>query len=148
MSLRENLNDMMKEALRSKDKERLCTLRLVLSEVKKKEIDEKVIVTDEIMIAIASKMIKERKDSVSQYSAANRQDLVEKEENEIKIISEFLPAQLTEEELDLVIKETIAESGAQSVKELGKVMALLKPKVQGRTDMGQLSSKLKDLLSR
>ncbi len=148
MSLRETLNDMMKEAMRSKDKERLGTLRLVLSEVEKKEIDEKVIVTDEIMIAIASKMIKERKDSVSQYSAANRQDLVDKEESEISVISEFLPKQLTEDELVQIIRDTVSESGAQSVKELGKVMTLIKPKVQGRTDMGQLSARIKELLSR
>ncbi|MBQ8707203.1 MAG: GatB/YqeY domain-containing protein [Succinivibrionaceae bacterium] len=147
MALRENLNDLMKEAMRSKDMARLGTLRLVLAEVKKKEIDEKVTVTDDIMIAIVSKMIKERKDSIDQYAAANRQDLVDKEQAEIGVISEFLPAQLTAEELSETIRTAIAEAGATSAREMGKVMAILKPKVQGRADMGNVSSILKDLLS-
>ncbi len=147
MSLRDNLNEEIKNAMRAKDKERLGALRLVLAEVKKKEIDEKVDVTDDVMIAIASKMIKERKDSVSQYQAANRPELAAKEEAEIAVISEFLPAQLSEEELSNLIKEAIKETGATSIKELGKIMGYLKPKVQGRTDLGALSGKIKALLS-
>ena len=99
------------------------------------------------MIAIVSKMIKERKDSIDQYAAANRQDLVDKEQAEIGVISEFLPAQLTAEELSETIRTAIAEAGATSAREMGKVMAILKPKVQGRADMGNVSSILKDLLS-
>lgn len=148
MTLRERLNDEMKEAMRAKDKDRLGTLRLILAEVKKKEIDEKVTVTDEVMVAIASKMIKERKDSSAQYQAAGRQDLVDKEEGEISVISGFLPPQLTADELDSLISEAITASGAASPKEMGKVIALLKSKVQGRTDMGRLSALVKEALSR
>lgn len=147
MSLRDQLNEEIKNAMRAKDKDRLGALRLVLAEVKKKEIDEQVIVTDDVMIAIASKMIKERKDSVSQYQAANRPELAAKEEAEITVISEFLPTQLSDEELTNVINEAIKETAATSIKELGKVMNYLKPKVQGRTDLGALSGKVKALLS-
>ncbi|MGN1356581.1 MAG: GatB/YqeY domain-containing protein [Succinivibrionaceae bacterium] len=147
MSLREDLNEEIKNAMRSKDKERLGALRLILAEVKKKEIDEQVTVTDDVMVAIASKMIKERRDSVSQYQAANRPELAAKEEAEIAVISEFLPAPLTEEELADLIREAVDATGAASIKELGKVMTFLKPKVQGRTDMGALSGKIKNVLS-
>lgn len=147
MSLREDLNEEIKNAMRSKDKERLGALRLILAEVKKKEIDEQVTVTDDVMVAIASKMIKERRDSVSQYQAANRPELAAKEEAEIAVISEFLPAPLTEEELADLIREAVDATGASSIKELGKVMTFLKPKVQGRTDMGTLSGKIKNVLS-
>lgn len=147
MSLREDLNEEIKNAMRSKDKERLGALRLILAEVKKKEIDEQVTVTDDVMVAIASKMIKERRDSVSQYQAANRPELAAKEEAEIAVISEFLPAPLTEEELADLIREAVDATGATSIKELGKVMTFLKPKVQGRTDMGALSGKIKNVLS-
>lgn len=147
MSLREDLNEEIKNAMRSKDKERLGALRLILAEVKKKEIDEQVTVTDDVMVAIASKMIKERRDSVSQYQAANRPELAAKEEAEIAVISEFLPAPLTDEELADLIREAVDATGATSIKELGKVMTFLKPKVQGRTDMGALSGKIKNVLS-
>lgn len=147
MSLRETLNSEIKNAMLSKQKDRLGALRLVLAEVKKKEIDEKVVVTDDVMIAIASKMIKERKDSASQYRAAERADLAEKEEAEISVISEFLPAQLSAEELNAKIVEVIAQTGAADVKDLGKVMTAIKPIVQGRTDMGKLSQIVRAMLA-
>lgn len=147
MSLRETLNSEIKNAMLSKQKDRLGALRLVLAEVKKKEIDEKVVVTDDVMIAIASKMIKERKDSASQYRAAERADLADKEEAEISVISEFLPAQLSAEELNAKIVEVIAQTGAADVKDLGKVMTALKPIVQGRTDMGKLSQIVRAMLA-
>lgn len=147
MSLRETLNSEIKNAMLSKQKDRLGALRLVLAEVKKKEIDEKVVVTDDVMIAIASKMIKERKDSASQYRAAERADLADKEEAEISVISEFLPAQLSAEELNAKIVEVIAQTGATDVKDLGKVMTAIKPIVQGRTDMGKLSQIVRAMLA-
>ena len=147
MSLRETLNSEIKNAMLSKQKDRLGALRLVLAEVKKKEIDEKVVVTDDVMIAIASKMIKERKDSASQYRAAERTDLADKEEAEISVISEFLPAQLSAEELNAKIVEVIAQTGAADVKDLGKVMTAIKPIVQGRTDMGKLSQIVRAMLA-
>ncbi len=147
MSLRETLNSEIKNAMLSKQKDRLGALRLVLAEVKKKEIDEKVVVTDDVMIAIASKMIKERKDSASQYRAAERADLADKEEAEISVISEFLPAQLSAEELNAKIVEVIAQTGAADVKDLGKVMTAIKPIVQGRTDMGKLSQIVRAMLA-
>lgn len=147
MSLRETLNSEIKNAMLSKQKDRLGALRLVLAEVKKKEIDEKVVVTDDVMIAIASKMIKERKDSASQYRAAERADLADKEEAEISVISEFLPAQLSAEELNAKIVEVIAQTGAADVKDLGKVMTAIKPIVQGRTNMGKLSQIVRAMLA-
>lgn len=106
-----------------------------------------MVVTDDVMIAIASKMIKERKDSASQYRAAERADLADKEEAEISVISEFLPAQLSAEELNAKIVEVIAQTGAADVKDLGKVMTAIKPIVQGRTDMGKLSQIVRAMLA-
>lgn len=148
MSLRETLNAEIKNAMLAKNKERLGALRLLLSEVKKKEVDERITLNDEQMITIASKMIKERKDSVNQYTQANRLDLAQAEEFEISVLFEFLPAQLSEDELNKIINDTIAETGAAGPKDMGKVMSAIKPKVQGKTDMGSLSSKIKEILNK
>lgn len=151
MSLREKLNAEIKTAMLNKNKERLAALRLILAEVKKKEVDSqdrsKLLADDEV-IAIASKMIKERKDSAAQYRSGNREELALAEEAEIKVIEEFLPTQLSADELNQILNETIAELGASSPKDMGKVMAALKPKVQGKTDMGALSGLVKALLNK
>lgn len=150
MSLRETLNAEIKKAMINKEKNRLAALRLLLAEVKKIEVessDRSQLLPDDQVIAIASKMIKERKDSASQYRAANREELAAAEEAEIAVISEFLPAQLSAEELNKILQETIAEVGATSPKDMGKVMTAIKPKVQGKTDMGALSGLVKAALN-
>lgn len=151
MSLREQLNAEIKSAMLNKNKERLAALRLLLSEVKKIEVesqDRSQMLGDDQVIAIVSKMIKERKDSANQYKNAGREELAAAEESEIAVLSEFLPAQLSEEELNKLIEETIAEVGASSAKDMGKVMTAIKPKVQGKTDMGALSGLIKTILSK
>ncbi|HEX4937269.1 MAG TPA: GatB/YqeY domain-containing protein [Candidatus Kapabacteria bacterium] len=140
------INEAVKDAMRAKDKDRLGTLRLATSEFKKIEVDERVTLDDARVIAILDKMIKQRKDSVTQFNAGGRADLAAKEQAEISVLQEFLPAALSDAELEALMKKAIAESGAEGMKDMGKVMAILKPQVQGRTDMGAVSQKIKALL--
>lgn len=140
------INEAVKDAMRAKDKDRLGTLRLATSEFKKIEVDERVTLDDARVIAVLDKMIKQRKDSVTQFNAGGRADLAEKEQAEISVLQEFLPAALSDAELEALMKKAIAESGAEGMKDMGKVMAILKPQVQGRTDMGAVSQKIKALL--
>jgi len=145
-AIQARINEAVKDAMRAKDKERLNTLRLAAAEFKKVEVDERIELDDTRVIAIIDKMIKQRKDSVSQFTSGGRQDLADKEQAEITVLTEFLPAALSDAELDDLIKQTIADTGAEGMKDMGKVMAALKPQVQGRTDMGALSQKIKGLL--
>ncbi|MCV2883347.1 GatB/YqeY domain-containing protein [Aestuariibacter sp. AA17] len=147
MSLLENLKNAQKDAMRAKDKLRLGTIRMALAAVKQKEIDEKVEVTDEDVVALLTKMVKQRKDAASQFEAANRQDLADNEIAEIAVLQDFLPQPLTESELNALIDEAMSATGANGMQDMGKVMGWLKPKVQGRTDMGKLSGQIKGKLT-
>jgi len=140
------INEAVKDAMRAKDKDRLSTLRLATAEFKKVEVDERIELDDARVIAILDKMIKQRKDSVEQFTKGGRTDLAEKEQAEIAVLQEYLPAALSDDELNTLIKQAVADTGAEGMKDMGKVMAALKPQVQGRTDMGALSQKIKGLL--
>lgn len=147
MSLLEQLQEAQKDAMRAKDKLRLGTIRLALAEVKQRQIDAQMIPDDANILAILTKMVKQRKESASQYSAAARQDLADVELAEITIIEQFLPQALTQAELDDLLKQAIAETGASNMQDMAKVMAWLRPQVQGRTDMGALSGLVKNRLN-
>lgn len=144
--IKNRINEAVKDAMRAKDKDRLGTLRLATAEFKKIEVDERIELDDTRVLAVLDKMIKQRKDSVTQFNQGGRPDLADKEQIEINVLQEFLPAALSDAELEALIKAAIAESGAEGMKDMGKVMALLKPQVQGRADMGAVSQKLKALL--
>lgn len=152
MSLLDDLKNAQKDAMRAKDKIRLGTIRMALSAVKQHEIDGRTdpdytALDNDGVLAILIKMVKQRKDAASQYEAAGRQDLLDIELAEIVILQDFMPKALSEEELDALIVQAMAESGASSMQDMGKVMGLLKPKVQGRADMGKLSGKIKAKLN-
>lgn len=147
MSLVTTLKDAQKDAMRAKDKPRLGTIRLALAEVKQREVDTREDVSDADVIAILTKMVKQRKDSITQFQKAERQDLVEQEQLELEILQTFLPEPLSEAELQELITQAISESNAVGMQDMGKVMGWLKPKVQGRADMGQLSGKIKATLN-
>ena len=146
MSTLEQINANVKDAMRAKDKERLKILRMITATVKQIEVDERIEVDEPRMLAILDKMFKQRRDSISQYEAAGRDDLAAVEIAEVTVIQEYMPEQLSDDEIEEMIKAAIAESGATSMKEMGKVMGIIKPKAQGRADMGQLSGKIKALL--
>jgi len=141
------LTDDMKTAMREKDKARLGVVRLALAAIKQREVDERIELDDVQVLAVLDKMVKQRRDSASQYEAAGRQDLADQENYEISVISSYLPAALGDAELAALIDEAVAATGAASMQEMGKVMAWLKPKVQGRADMGAVSQKIKARLS-
>ncbi len=139
MALIEQLKEEQKNAMKAKDKLRLGAIRLALSAIKQREVDERITLNDDDIIAILTKMVKQRRDSVSQYEAANRQDLADVEQAEITVLEEFMPQPLTDEEIAALIKSAVVESEAAGMQDMGKVMALLKPQVQGRADMGKIS---------
>ncbi len=145
--LQQRINDDVKAAMRSKDKERLGVLRLITAAFKQKEVDERVELDDTMVLAIMNKMTKQIRDSIDQFEKAGRDDLAAKEAFELKIIQEYLPAQLTEDEISQIIAECVETSGAESAKDMGKVMGLLKPRLQGRADMGKVSGLVKQQLS-
>jgi uncharacterized protein YqeY len=147
MSMKMQLTDAMKSAMRSKDKPRLSAIRLMLADVKRIEVDERIEVSDERLIAILDKMIKQRRDSIAQYESAGRQELADIEISEIKVIQEFLPVALTQEEISTMIAEAITATGAESMRDMGKVMAILKPQIQGRADGGTVSGLVKTALN-
>jgi len=147
MSLKTQLTDDMKAAMKSGDKDRLGVIRLVNAAIKQREVDERIELDDTQVLAVLEKMLKQRRDSVSQFEAAARQDLADKEKFEIGVIQHYLPAQMTAEEVEAAIAAAVAESGATSAKDMGKVMGLVKPKVAGRTDMGKLSELVKAKLA-
>ena len=142
-SLKEQITEAMKDAMRSKEKERLGTIRLILSEVKRIEVDERIDIDDARLLAVLDKMVKQRRDSISQFEQAGRQELADKEQTEIVVIQDFLPQPLSEEELAAMIDDTIASVGAESMKDMGKVMGIIKPQIQGRADAGVVSGVIK-----
>jgi hypothetical protein len=144
--LKTTINEDMKTAMRAKDKERLGVIRLILAAIKQQEVDTRTAMDDTAVLAVLDKMLKQRRDSISQYEAAGRDDLAQKEQFEVEVIQRYMPEALSEAELEQLIKEAIAASGAQSMKDMGKIMNELRPKVQGRADMGLVSQKVKALL--
>ena len=147
MSLLEQLKEQMKVAMRARAKQRLSTIRMALAAVNQREIDERITLDDEAVLAILVKMVKQRRDAAKQFEEANRQDLVDVELQEITVIEEFLPKPLTSDEVDSLIKAAIEQTGATSMQEMGKVMAILKPQVQGRADLGKISGLIKAAFS-
>jgi uncharacterized protein YqeY len=147
MSLKNTITEDMKTAMRAKDTARLGTVRLLLAAMKQKEVDERVELTDADVLAIIDKMVKQRRESIAQFEKAARNDLAEAEKAEIGVLSAYLPQQLSEAEVAQEIAAAIAESGASGVKDMGKVMAVLKPKLAGRTDMGKVSGLVKAKLA-
>ncbi len=141
--LKQQLSADMKQAMRDKDKPRLGGVRLALAAIKQREVDERTELDDAQVLAVLDKMVKQRRDAVRQYEEAGRQDLADQEAYEISVLQTYLPEALSETELDALIDEAIAASGASSMKEMGKAMGILKPRVQGRADMGAVSAKLK-----
>jgi len=137
----------MKTAMKGGDKPRLAVIRLMLAALKQVEVDERIELDDTRVIAILDKMVKQRRESIAQFGPAGRDDLVEKEQAEISIISDYLPQALSEAEIEAIINQAISETGASSMKEMGKVMALVRPQLVGRADMGTVSGKIKALLS-
>ena len=144
--IKTQISDNIKEAMRQKDKERLAALRLILASFKQKEIDERIELKDEHSIAILNKMAKQHRDSIEQFGKANRDDLIKKEQQELDVIESYLPKKMPSEKIDLLIEEVISETGASSPKDMGKVMGLLKGKLQGRADMSEVSKLIKDKL--
>ncbi len=142
-SLKSQVTSAMKDAMRAKAKERLSAIRLIQAEIKRIEVDERIEVDDARLLAVLDKMVKQRRDSISQFESAGRQELADKEQAEIEVIQEFLPEALSEEELTGMIDEAIASSGAESMRDMGKVMGILKPKIQGRADVGAVSGMIK-----
>ena len=147
MALREQLNDDIKTAMKAREQDRLAALRLMLSAVKQREVDERITLDDAGVIGVVEKMIKQRKDSIAQYEKAQRQDLADKEKYEISVLEGYLPQQLSAAEIDAVIAEAIASTGAKSAADMGKVMGVVKPKLAGRADMGKVSSLVKTRLA-
>ncbi len=143
MSLKERITEDMKTAMRAKDAERLGTIRMVQAAIKQREVDERIVLDDTQVLSILEKMIKSRREAAVQFAAGGRTDLVDKENKEIEQLQAYLPTQLSSAEIDTLISEAIAESGAASLKDMGKAMALIKTKAQGRADMGALSAQLK-----
>ena len=147
MSLKQRLIDDMKAAMKSGDKQRLGVIRLVNAAIKQREVDERILLDDTQVLAAMEKMLKQRKDSVSQFEAAKREDLAAIERDEITVIQSYLPAQMSADELAAEIAKAIAEAGAAGAQDMGKVMAVLKPRIAGRADMGQASGLVKQKLS-
>lgn len=145
--LKQRIDDDVKAAMRAKDKERLGALRLCMAAIKQREVDERITLDNTQVLAVLDKMIKQRRDSVEQYQAAGREDLAAKESFEIAVLQEYLPPALTAKELSELIVRAIAQVGASSAKDMGKVMGALKPHVQGRADMNAVGAKVKERLT-
>ena len=146
MSLKDRITEDMKAAMRAKDMERLGTIRMITAAIKQREVDERITLDDAQVLAVVEKMVKTRKESIAQFQAGGREDLAAKEQKEVELLQAYLPEQLSEAELDDLIAAAISEAGATSIKEMGKAMALLKQKAQGRADMAVASAKLKATL--
>jgi len=147
MSLKDRITDDMKNAMRAGEKDRLATIRLALAALKQREVDERIVLDDSQVLAVIEKMIKQRKEAITQFEAGNRPDLVAKESAEITVLQTYLPAQMSDAEIDTVIAEAIASTGATSIKDMGKVMGAVKAKAQGKADMGAVSARIKQKLS-
>ena len=146
MSLADRIKDDMKVAMRERDKDRLGTIRLILAAMKQQEVDTREELTDNDVLAILNKMVKRRRDSIEQFTKAGRAELAAKEQTEIETIQDYLPEQLSEEDILVMVDEAISATGAESMRDMGKVMGMLKPKLQGRADMGQVSGLIKSKL--
>jgi uncharacterized protein len=146
VTLKDRIVEDMKAAMRAKDTPRLETIRMLRAAIQRKEVDEQSNLDDDDVLGVIEKQIKQARDSIEQFKAGNRGDLAEKEQVSVDILSEYLPEPLGEAELDALIREAIAETGAGSMKDMGKVMGRIKPQVQGRADMGQVSARVKSLL--
>ncbi len=146
MALRDRITEDMKTAMRAGAKERLATIRLVLAAIKQREVDERITLDDTQVLAVLEKMIKQRREAIPQFESGGRADLVAKETAEIAVLQTYLPAQMSEAEVEALIAEAIAATGATTIKDMGKVMAAVKPKAQGRADMGALSARIKQKL--
>jgi len=145
-ALKDQIQDAMKTAMKGGDKERLATIRLMMSAMKQIEVDERIELDDTRVLGILDKMVKQRRESISQFQSGGRNDLAEKEQAEIDIISDFLPQALSEEEIETIINTAISKTGAASMKDMGKVMGIVKPQITGRADVGAVSQKIKSLL--
>jgi len=147
MNLKERITEDMKAAMRAKDAARLGAIRFLQAAIKQKEVDERIVVDDAIVLAIIEKLIKQRKDSIQQFEQAGRSDLVSKETSELTLLQGYLPQQMSEAELEQAISAAIAETGASGPQAMGKVMAVLKPRIAGRADVGKASALLKARLA-
>lgn len=147
MTLKERITEDMKSAMRAGEKERLGTIRLALAAIKQREVDERITLDDGQVLAVLEKMIKQRKEAITQFQAGGRADLVAKESAEVSLLETYLPARLSDAELDALIADAIASAGATSAKDMGKVMALVKSQAQGRADMGVVSARVKEKLA-
>ncbi|QUJ67857.1 GatB/YqeY domain-containing protein [Photobacterium sp. GJ3] len=143
MALIESIKNEQKTAMKAKDKARLGAIRLVLAAIKQREVDEKITLTDDDIVAVLTKMVKQRRDSVAQYEAAGRQDLADVELAEITVLEEFMPQPLSDDEVAALLDAAITSTGASSMQDMGKLMAVLKPQLQGRADMGKVSQLVK-----
>ncbi len=146
-ALKLKITNDMKDAMRAQDKLKLQTIRLITAAIKQREVDERIELTDQDILVILDKMVKQRRDSVKQYEAAQREDLAAQERFEIELIQAYLPQALSDAEIEALIKAAIATSGAANMQDMSKVMQILKPQVQGRADMGAVSQKIKQALS-
>jgi hypothetical protein len=146
MNLRDRINEDMKSAMRARETERLGAVRLLLAAVKQREVDERITLDDAGVVSVIEKMMKQRRDSISQYEKAQRQDLADKEKFEVSVLEAYLPQGLSPAEVEAIVAEAVAASGARSAADMGKVMALVKPKVAGRADMGKVSALVKSKL--
>jgi len=144
--VKDRVLDAVKAAMRAGDKQRLAALRMVSAAIKQQEVDTRRELSDEDVLGVLGKMVKQRREALDQYEQAGREDLASRERDEIAVISEFLPQPLSESEIDALVDEAIAETGAASVRDMGKVMATLKPRLQGRADMGSVSARVKNRL--
>lgn len=145
--LKQRIQDDVKTAMKAKDKARLATLRLITAAIKQREVDERIELDDIQVLAILEKMIKQRRDSITQYEQAGRSELAAQELSEITIIQEYMPEGLSEDEVTAMVDQAIADTGANSMRDMGKVMGQLKPQLQGRADMGQVSALIKQKLT-
>ena len=148
MSLKVRINDDMKAAMRARETERLGTIRLLLAAIKQREVDDRVELDDAAVTAVVDKMIKQRKDSISQFETAGRTDLVDKEKAELDVLSAYMPAQLSDAEVAAEVQAAVAQVGAAGPQDMGKVMGVLKPKLAGRVDMTAVSAQVKAALSK
>ena len=146
-ALKDQIQDAMKAAMKGGEKERLAVIRLIMSALKQVEVDERIELDDSRVLGILDKMVKQRRESISQFQKGGRDDLADKEQAEIDIISDFLPQALSEDEIENIINDAISKTGAASMKDMGKVMGIVKPQITGRADVGAVSGKIKSLLS-
>jgi hypothetical protein len=143
MSIKDRLQRDMKDAMRARDKARLATIRLILAAIKQREVDERIELDDTLVIAVLDKMVKQRRESIAQFEQAGRDDLIAQENGEIEVITQYLPAALSEAEINRLVDAALATTGASSIRDMGRVMAELKPKLAGRADMGAVSALIK-----